>query len=596
MALRHIVYCLLVLCVANTLCANIIQQYVDAAIIKGANSVTIPPGTYLNSLGALGVHLNLTNVNDFTIYAYNVTMMCTVRARAIDISNCVNVSIYGLVVDYDPLTFTQGTIVALNNDYLDLQIHDGYPVIPWARINVVDPKTLFFKDGMGFMWDISANISSPGVVRVYRSSGGGFYTAQIGDYATLAGGPDGDYACHAVGINFCSNTAFVDVTVHCAPGFGLAEWGGEGGLTLENFRLVPGPMPPNATVPRLQTSSWDGIEHSSVKKGPLVNNMAVALAGDDTWSAVSDAWQIAEIDSANRQITFTGAAPYTIYAGDSLRLRNEQIYPNEQVVVVKIDMASYDSLPLHAVYCSRCAAKALRKITNSPNFTVSVDRDIPANWQVSDFLYSTDRQTSGFILQNSYVRSKGRGALVKSPHGLIQNNYFYGGTAGVEVSPEITGATGSDASVGYDLTIRNNTIVHTGYHETFDDASYGADGAVAFFSYTSSSTIRGPNAFLNMVVEGNRFDDVNGINIGIAASNGVLVENNMFTNTMPVNYSVQGKAFGWNNGYVVFLTQSNNITLKGNVVLGNPSPYKIGNLFVNNVTSLIGGNGGIIQG
>ena len=35
-------------------------------------------------------------------------MMCTVRARAIDISQCVNVSIYGLIVDYDPLTFTQG--------------------------------------------------------------------------------------------------------------------------------------------------------------------------------------------------------------------------------------------------------------------------------------------------------------------------------------------------------------------------------------------------------------------------------------------------------------------------------------------------------
>jgi hypothetical protein len=35
-------------------------------------------------------------------------MLCTVRARAIDITSCYNVSISGLVVDYDPLTFTQG--------------------------------------------------------------------------------------------------------------------------------------------------------------------------------------------------------------------------------------------------------------------------------------------------------------------------------------------------------------------------------------------------------------------------------------------------------------------------------------------------------
>jgi len=98
-----------------------------------------------------------------------------------------------------------------------------------------------------------------------------------------------------------------------------------------------------------------------------------------------------------------------------------------------------------------------------------------------------------------------------------------------------------------------------------------------------------------MVIEGNHFSFVNGINIGIAASDGVILANNTFDNVMPVNYSVQGKAFGFNNGYVVFLTQSNNITLSGNVVSGPTSPYKLGNLFTSNVTALIGANGGVIQ-
>jgi hypothetical protein len=227
------------------------------------------------------------------------------------------------------------------------------------------------------------------------------------------------FACHGIAINFCTSTSLIDVTVYCAPGFGLAEvyksyllfflkltswqWAGEGGLTLDNFQLIPGPtvkyyfkfclfvvfffississrmQPANATVPRLQTSSWDGIEHTSVKKGPWVNHITVEFAGDDTWSAVSDAWQIArinakktwffpsslisltceEIDSTNKQITFNGGAPYSLFAGDSIRLRNELQYPNEEVIVVKVDMASY-SLPLHAAYCEKCAAKALR--------------------------------------------------------------------------------------------------------------------------------------------------------------------------------------------------------------------------------------------
>ncbi len=31
------------------------------------------------------------------------------------------------------------------------------------------------------------------------------------------------YPCHGIAINFATNTSLVDVTIHCAPGFGLAE-------------------------------------------------------------------------------------------------------------------------------------------------------------------------------------------------------------------------------------------------------------------------------------------------------------------------------------------------------------------------------------
>jgi len=249
----------------------------------------------------------------------------------------------------------------------------------------------------------------------------------------------------------------------------------------------------------------------------------------------------------------------------------------------------------HAAYCAKCEGKALRKDYISPNFTVYVDRVPPANWNVTNYLYSTDRQAAGFVLRDAYVHSKGRGALVKSAHGLIENNHFQGGTAGVEVSPEISGASGSDACVGYDLVIRNNTIVHTGYHETFDDPSYGADGAIAFFSYTSGTTERGPTAFRNIIVEGNTFNSVNGINIGITSGDGMVVSGNKFYDTQPIQYSVQGKYFGFNNGYVVFLTQTTNITLSNNYVYGE-GKYKVGNLFVSpTVTDIYGASSGIVQ-
>jgi len=286
----------------------------------------------------------------------------------------------------------------------------------------------------------------------------------------------------------------------------------------------------------------------------------------------------------------------TLLPGDVLRKRNQDLFPDEEVVVVKVVGAPHP--PVHSVYCAKCQAKILRTDFAAPNFTVILDRAIPSAWNVSDNLYSTDRQASGFILRNGFVYSKGRGALVKAPHGLIENNYFVGGTAGVEVSPELSGSSGSDACVGYALVIRNNTIVHTGYHETFDDPFYGADGAIAFFSSASNATgvaVRGPTAFVNMLIANNTFQSVNGLNIGITSGNGVVIYGNKFCDTHPIAYSTQSKYFGFNNGYVVYMTETANVTLIGNYVYGE-GRYKIGNLYVSpSVYRITGISNGIVE-
>ena len=89
-----------------------------------------------------------------------------------------------------------------------------------------------------------------------------------------------------------------------------------------------------------------------------------------------------EIDADNKQITFSGGAPYSLFAGDNLRLRNEQQYPNEEVEVLKVDMEAYSSLPVHAAYCSRCAAKALRYslVSSSSYFSPSPSRFFALNY------------------------------------------------------------------------------------------------------------------------------------------------------------------------------------------------------------------------
>jgi hypothetical protein len=102
------------------------MEALRAVIAEGIASksprIVIPPGRYKGGPAISGhtrlapgnVHLLINNLTNTEIIADGVTMLCTDFTRAITFSNCKNVEVRGLVVDYDPLPFTQGDIMEVN--------------------------------------------------------------------------------------------------------------------------------------------------------------------------------------------------------------------------------------------------------------------------------------------------------------------------------------------------------------------------------------------------------------------------------------------------------------------------------------------------
>ena len=266
-----------------------LPSLIHTAVAGGQRHVVIPPGVY-RTVPPPGekVHLTLKGVRDFEIVADGVTMLCARRTRAILMDGCENLRIRGLTVDYDPLPFTQGRVVAVADDksWIDVKLDEGYPQQPFSRIDVVDPTTRFRKRGMPFLWGTKATMITNGVVRVALVGIGN--AAAVGDLASLSAGPDAAGIPHGITLERCSNTVLERVTVHAAPGMGILEAGGEGGTQLRGCRVVPGPTPAGATAPRLLSSSWDAIQHKGVRRGPRVEGCEVESAGDDSWSTSSD--------------------------------------------------------------------------------------------------------------------------------------------------------------------------------------------------------------------------------------------------------------------------------------------------------------------
>lgn len=163
------------------------RPLVRAALQRGEKRITIAPGTYrLAPEAGQSVVWTLQKLRDVEIIADNVTLICTKLTRALEIRACQNLTLQGLTIDYDPLPFTQGTIIAAAPDqsWIDIQIHAGYPRQAYSRIDIVDPKTRFRKRGMPFLWGTKAEMSAPDVVRITLPNIA--EAAAIGDLASLS--------------------------------------------------------------------------------------------------------------------------------------------------------------------------------------------------------------------------------------------------------------------------------------------------------------------------------------------------------------------------------------------------------------------------
>ncbi|KAL3932660.1 MAG: hypothetical protein SGBAC_010746, partial [Bacillariaceae sp.] len=109
-----------------------LQDFIDSKVSQGETHIIIPPGRhYVDPQHNNGkVHLLLEDLQDIVIDGMDkAQIICTKTTRAISISKCNNVTLKGLIVDYDPLPFTQGRIVDISDDKLTLTVDmiDGYP-------------------------------------------------------------------------------------------------------------------------------------------------------------------------------------------------------------------------------------------------------------------------------------------------------------------------------------------------------------------------------------------------------------------------------------------------------------------------------------
>lgn len=560
-----------------------LQALIDAAVAEGRAQLVLPPGTYrLAPSAERRPHLLLRSARGLTIVADGVTVVCTEPEQAFKMEGCEDVTVRGLTIDYDPLLYTQGVIVAVDpaRHWFEVRLDAGYPDSAGAtgRAIIYEPGTLRVKPDTWTRY---------GAVLSQRDADGGGRIVRVDDGRAIQDAVAvGDLVSvtrptrtpHAVLLERCGGVTVQDVTVHGSTSFGFFESNATRQNRYTGCRVVPGPPPPGATAPRLLTSNADAFHSKHAKVGPIVEECFFQRQGDDGIAINGDFGVVLAREAAGgrQRAADDGAAGGAglivttrrepLFApGDRLRgiSRAGQVLPDAKVLVIEpVERAGGE--PVRSIVAAHYPN--LRRAENqfTQAYRVRLDRALPL--KEGDLFSCPDRNGSGFVVRNNRIENhRARGILVKASNGLIENNVIDGSSmAGIVLCPEPDYWLEADFSK--DVVIRANTVRNTGYAARHaNNLQAGAIAVVAVGAEPGKPWPAGGHR--NVRIEDNRIERAVGANLVVTSASDVIIRGNRFVEPHHAPGGT-GKVFGITGGELIWISDSSSVTVADNTVTG----------------------------
>ena len=516
-----------------------VQALIDEAVSRGERELIIPRGAYrITPKGS--THVLLKGLSDFTLHAEDVVFLYQDLATlGMLITDCHNVTVTGLSMDYEPCGWAQMKITGFDpaGQYLDVSIDCGFvAAFKDNELGCRDFQNMFF-DGqtrrMMFLRPIKVTDEN---------------VEELGDRRFRVHAPltsdqkqhlrAGDYLCAnmrrvmkpPLSLYRSGGTHIENVRVYSGT-VGFVESMSPEKNYFNRFYDVPGPRPFGASEDRLCATDADGAHMTSNYVGATIENSVFHSLLDDGANFFGRFSCIAEIISST-EVVIAESMPLSFKAGEVLRLYDEGSELIGDAAVLFSEQMPREYEPAVS------AVRSLGVVTFRPVGYHRVTLDRPVSLREGCWVNNTAHCSNGFVLRNNiYCNLRPRGALIKASHGIIENCLFEDvGRHGVQISPEIHW---SEAGYAHDVVVRNNLFVRV-----------GAGNGVAV-------TVEGHAARdqRNILIEGNRFVDCPNGDLRLTSCNGVTVRGNEFGVGNLRNIGVPAITLG----------TASNVTLEGNI-------------------------------
>jgi hypothetical protein len=492
-----------------------LQGFLDGQLKAGAKKIVVPPGRY-RVTPKNRQHLVLRDLADVQIIADGVEMICTETTRALTVANCRNVTLRGLVIDYDPLPFTQGRITAMSADKRthEIELFEGYPGADTVRpfkyeIFRPDTRTLRCPDYGYTVEKVDARH-----IRVIKGGGRATDPEQVGDIIVIGSeSAPGGSAAHAVECSGNFNVRLENIDLYASNCFGFIEVNCDGSTYYRcrvDRRPAAGDLAKRAD-PRIRSLNADAFHSIGATKGPALIECVARFMGDDAINIHGTYHMVTECRGAELRVLARG--DLNLEAGDPVELMayDGSRPPDAKVAKVEPDGRVNDAEK--AFLLAQRMNDNIRTKWNAKAYKVTLDRavDLPTG----SLLAAAKRMGNGFLVQGcEFGFNRSRGILIKASSGKVVGNKLTGSwMSAVMVAPEYWWLESGSAS---NVEISGNAITDCG------------GTGIAVFAEGGRGKRSPAGSHNHIVISGNMFSGCPLPNICVTSTDDLRIERNAF--------------------------------------------------------------------
>lgn len=387
----------------------------------------------------IGIYLK--NAQHIDVLGVGAEIVCRGKMIQVCVDDCQNVTVSGMIFDYQHPTVVEYQVIAAGDDYVDLQIHKD------SRYTIDAGKLTWKGEGWSFVGGLGQELDlATNEVRRRRDPLNGLTIKELKPYLLRASGkhkmkqgrvyqirdPFRDYA--AVFTRRSKDITWKDVHFRFLHGMGLVNQFSEN-LTFEGVKIAPDPASGRTTA------AWaDGIQVSGCKGKLFVKNCIFSGAHDDAINIHGTHLRVTEKVS-DRQI--------------KVRFMHKQTYGFKAFNAGDdVEFIRWDSLK---PYSKNKVKQA--EMLNPMEMLLTLEKNFPADFKVMDVLENVTWTPEVEIRGCSVSRIPTRGFLITTRRKVLVEDNMFNVTHMSAILLEDDARGWFESGCVRDMTIRHNRFI-----------------------------------------------------------------------------------------------------------------------------------------